>query len=89
MAHRWRAARSHKTRGIYMFANTTHRLDFADTRALGAESVLTLNGIGRLDPADLSDQMAQGDAADRNLLRLVMCAAAATLVLALASSLGT
>jgi hypothetical protein len=32
--------------------------------------------------------LALADAADRNLLRLVMCAAAATLVLALASSLG-
>jgi hypothetical protein len=71
-----------------MFANTTHRLDFADTRALGAESVLTLQGLGRLDPADLQHQLALADAADRNLLRLVMCAAAATLVLALASSLG-
>jgi len=88
MAHRWRAARPHKYRGIYMFANRTHRLDFADTRALGAESVLTLHKPGRLESVDLFEQMAQADAADRHLLRLVMCAAAATLVLALASALG-
>lgn len=88
MAHRWCAARLHKYRGNQMFANRTHRLDFADTRALGSESVLTLQMGGPGEPADIHAQLAQADAADRNLLRLVMCAAAATLVLALASSLG-
>lgn len=71
-----------------MFANHTHRLDFADTRTLSAESALTLHGPGRLDGIDSLEQMAQADAADRNLLRLVICAAAATLVLAVASALG-
>ena len=37
-----------------------------------------------LDPLQ---QMAQADAADSSLLRLVLCAASATLVLALASTL--
>ena len=88
MAHRWCAARLHKYRGNQMFANRTHRLDFADTRALSTESVLTLHRGGLSEPTDIHEQLAQADAADRNLLRLVMCAAAATLVLALASSLG-
>lgn len=41
----------------------------------------------RLDDADALAQMALADAADASLLRLVLCAASATLVLALASSL--
>lgn len=41
----------------------------------------------RLDDADVLAQMALADAADASLLRLVLCAAGATLVLALASSL--
>ena len=68
-----------------MFNNRNHRLDFADTRAFSAESVLTLHGVNRFDSADTLEQMAQAEAADRNLLRLVLCAAAATLLLALAS----
>ena len=71
-----------------MFANQTHRLDFVDTRSALAESVLTLPGLGRFEAQDASEQMAQADAADRTLLRLVICAAAATLLLAIASSLG-
>lgn len=42
---------------------------------------------GSLDPMDPLAQMAQADAADASLLRLVLCAAGATLMLALASSL--
>ena len=71
-----------------MFANQTHRLDFVDTRSSLAESVFTLPGLGRHEAQDASDPMAQTDAADRMLLRLVICAAAATLLLALASSFG-
>lgn len=71
-----------------MFADRTHRLDFADTRTFGAESALTFQKPGVLESIDLFEQMAQADAADRHLLRLVICAAAATLVLALASALG-
>lgn len=41
----------------------------------------------RQDDADALAQMALADAADASLLRLVLCAASATLVLALASSL--
>ena len=74
--------------GNDMFNNRNHRLDFADTRAFSAESVLTLHGVNRFDSADTLEQMAQAEAADRNLLRLVLCAAAATLLLALASTLG-
>lgn len=39
------------------------------------------------DEADPMAQMAQADAADASLMRLVLCAASATLVLALMSSL--
>ena len=42
---------------------------------------------GDLDDSDPLAQMAQADAADASLMRLVLCAASATLVLALASSL--
>lgn len=41
----------------------------------------------RRDEMDPLAQMALANAADANLLRLVLCAASATLVLALASSL--
>lgn len=71
-----------------MFANQTQRLDFADTRAPSSEPVWALTGFGRLDGADSADLLSKADADDRQLLRLVVCAAAATLVLALASSLG-
>ncbi len=37
--------------------------------------------------ADIHEQLAQADRADRMLLRLVLCAAAATLTLAVAASL--
>lgn len=72
-----------------MFANTDPRLDFADTRSAAAtESIWALTRFGRLDSADTTELLAQAEADDRQLLRLVVCAAAATLVLALASSLG-
>ena len=70
-----------------MFANQNHRLDFADTRALGAESLLALPGMNRFDAQDAMEQLAQADAADSHLLRLVMCVSCATLTLALVSSL--
>jgi hypothetical protein len=70
-----------------MFANQHHHRDFADTRALGAESVLTLGSMSRFEAADAAEQLAQADAADTHLLRAVMCVATATLVLALVSSL--
>ena len=70
-----------------MFANKNHRLDFADTRAVSLESVLTLAGYGSAEGYDASEQVAQSDAADTQLLRTVMCAALATLVLALVSSM--
>ena len=41
-----------------------------------------------LDQRDVFEQMAVSDRADWGLLRLVLCAAGATLLLALASSLG-
>jgi hypothetical protein len=71
-----------------MFATRNHRLDFADTRFAGFDPTLTLPGPGRIDAFDVLDQMAQADAADRTLLKLVMCAAGATLLLALATSVG-
>ena len=42
---------------------------------------------GSLDDMDPLAQMAQADAADASLMRLVLCTAGATLVLAMASSL--
>jgi hypothetical protein len=49
-----------------------------------SDSRLTLN----FDHRDILEQMAVADHADWVLLRLVLCAAGATLLLALASSLG-
>ncbi len=50
-----------------------------------AQAVNTPEGCH--DDADALAQMTLADAADASLLRLVLCAASATLVLALASSL--
>ncbi len=69
-----------------MFAQSTPRIDFADTRS--TDTRLGFAGATRYDTADALEQIAQADAADRTLLRLVMSTAAATLVLALAASLG-
>ena len=70
-----------------MFANQNHRPDFADTRNLNFESVLTMDGLSRFDAIDTREQLALADAADSHLLRMVMCVACATLTLALVSSL--
>lgn len=70
-----------------MFANQNHRADFADTRNLSPESVLTMGGLSRYDAIDTREQLALADAADSQLLRMVMCVACATLTLALVSSL--
>jgi len=70
-----------------MFANQNQRRDFADTRDSGPESVLTFAGMSRSERVDAGEQLAMADAADSHLLRLVMCVATATLVLALVSSL--
>lgn len=68
-----------------MFASRNHTLDFADTRF---DSMLGLPNFGRLDKAiDPLEQIAEADSADLKLLRLVGCAALATLVMAVASSL--
>jgi hypothetical protein len=66
-----------------MFAQTSQRADFADTRAQPPQAWAL-----HFTSTDTLEQMAQSDAADRSLLRLVMCAACATLMLALAVSLG-
>jgi hypothetical protein len=71
-----------------MLTRTPFQPDFAHTRAGSGDSVLTLTPFSRFDLTDPLEQMRAADAADRTLLRLVVCAAAATLVLALASSLG-
>lgn len=57
--------------------------------AFFAESTLAYPVAGRAETLDSLEQLAQADAADRTLLRLVLCAAAATLLLALASSLAS
>ena len=69
-----------------MFKPRRRWSDFADT--LSADSVLTLSPFARWDSVDAQEQLALSDRADRSLLTLVVCAAAATLLLALASSLG-
>jgi hypothetical protein len=71
-----------------MFANPTQRPDFDDTHTSASESLWALTGFGRLEGADANELLAKAEADDRQLMRLVVCAAAATLVLALASSLG-
>lgn len=43
--------------------------------------------VGGIEESDPMAQMAQADAADADLLRLVLCAAGATLALALATAL--
>ena len=69
-----------------MFAQAAYRSDFADTRA--SDTVMGIAGSGRFEPVDALAEMASADEADRRLLHLVMYAAAATLTLALAASLG-
>lgn len=70
-----------------MFAIRQHRLDFADTRAAATDPAWALSGFSRHESSDAADLTAKADAADRQLMHLVVCAAAATLLLALAASL--
>lgn len=71
-----------------MFSNApTTRPDFADTRANAPESGRGRPGYSRLEVADAAELLAGADAADLHLLRLVGCAALATLLLALATGL--
>jgi hypothetical protein len=70
-----------------MFANLIHRNDFAVTRAMAPESVLGYGGMSQLEGVDATDPLDKADAADGQLLGLVMCVATATLVLALVSSM--
>lgn len=58
---------------------------FESSRLAGEPLLAWADGL--LEEPDPLTQMALAERADRNLLRLVMSAAAATLVLALASSL--
>lgn len=67
-----------------MVFQTPARFAFFAPQGRFAESVLT---FGANDAMDSLEQLALADAADRSLLRLVFCAAAATLTLALASGL--
>ena len=71
-----------------MFAQHQPRRDFADTLTASADSPWGWTALSRHESVDAAELMASTDAADRHLLRLVVCAAAATLLLALASSLG-
>ena len=70
-----------------MFATPTSHRDFVDTRAMAPEPAWAVPAGGRGDTLDVTELLATADAADRQLLRLVLCAAAATLLLALAGSL--
>jgi hypothetical protein len=67
-----------------MFASATYRRDFAETRTL--EALLPNRRVIADDSADAAEAFVQASAADSHLLRLVACAAGATLVLALVSS---
>ena len=68
-----------------MFASRNHPLDFADTRL---DRGFSVPNFGRLENSiDPMEQIAHAERADLKLLRLVGCAALATLVMALASSL--
>jgi len=71
-----------------MFADQSPRRDFADTLAAGTDVPWAWAALSRHEGVDAAELSASSDAADRHLLRLVMCAAAATLLLALVSSLG-
>jgi hypothetical protein len=67
-----------------MFASHAQRRDFADTRVLEP----AMPGMPSFHEAsDAGDAFEQANAADQALLRLVACAAGATLVLALVTSL--
>lgn len=70
-----------------MFANQSHRSEFATTRAMPPDSWLSYAGMSQLEGVDAGEQMEQAHAADGQLLGMVMCVATATLVLALVSSM--
>jgi hypothetical protein len=70
-----------------MFASQLHHRDFVDTQVLGAEAAWVAVGFNSCDDADADEQLAQANAADSQLLRLVASVAGATLVLALVTSL--
>ena len=70
-----------------MFANHTPRREFADTLTTSADGPWAWAALSRHEGIDANELMASTDAADRHLLALVVCAAAATLLLAVASSL--
>lgn len=67
-----------------MILQSQPRFAFFAPQGHFAESALTFSANDALDSLE---QLALADAADRTLLRLVICAAAATLTLALASGL--
>lgn len=71
-----------------MFANHPPRHDFADTLTASTDGPWAWAALSRHEGIDAAELMASTDAADRHLMRLVVCAAAATLLLAVASSLG-
>ena len=71
-----------------MVANPTQQPRSAATLAATADrAALGFAGLSPFEGIDAEDQMAWSEAADSHLLRLVMCAAFATLTLALVSSL--
>lgn len=75
-----------------MFQASNRRPEF-DPSMLGpaspaGEAALVGSWAAADDTDDLLEQLQAADAADRALLRLVMCAALATLLLALATRLG-
>lgn len=72
-----------------MFKTSIFSPHFQPTQAGALESAWALptDRWARLRAPDPIEEMAQADAADRSLLRLVACAAGATLLLALATSM--
>lgn len=71
-----------------MFTSHHVRTDFDDTQACVSEPRRRRFGPAAAEAMDVLEQVRLAEAADRTLLSLVGCVAAATLVLALASSLG-
>lgn len=69
-----------------MFAPPKTRPDSTDTRQ--SDSAWALSGFSRHETHDAAELMDSSDAADLHLMRLVVYAAAATLLLALAARLG-
>jgi hypothetical protein len=65
-----------------------HDPPHASLRSAAPDSVLALAHQGHFSDADTMARLRAFEAADHTLLLLVLCATAATLVLALASSLG-